>query len=101
MTRDLHLIAEEADFFGLGFKVVMPLIQEDEIEHSDAPLNEFDFVLATIANVLPVDLAVETAREQVIDRPALWKAFGPSVPLGVKLVPEGVGAVAPMGSGGR
>ena len=53
----------------------------------------------TIANVLAVDLAVETAGEQVIDRSALWKAFGPGVVLGVKFVPEDGRALAPMGVG--
>src|SRR5271155_1082391 len=99
VIRDLQLIAEESDFFRLGLKVLMPLIQENEIEHSDAPLNEFDFVLAAVANVLLVNLAVKTPGEQVIDRSALGKAFGPGVLLGVKLVPEGVGAVAPVGGG--
>jgi hypothetical protein len=98
---DLQLIREKADFFGLGFKVLMPLIQEPEIEHSDAPLNEFNFLLATIANVLAIDLAVKTPREQVIDGSTLWKTFGPGVFRGVKLVPEGVGAVAPMGGEGE
>jgi hypothetical protein len=56
-------------------------------------------VLPAIADVLAVDLAAEPAREQVIDRSALWKTFCPCVPLGVKFVPEDVGAVTPMGIG--
>jgi hypothetical protein len=71
-------------------------VGENIIEHSDAPLNVFDFVFPTVANVLAVDLAVETAREQVIDRSVFWKTFGPGVFLGLKLAPEGVGSVAPM-----
>src|SRR5271156_627221 len=78
---------------------MISLVQENEIEHGDAPLNELDFVLAAIANVLAVDLAVETAGEQVIDRSALGKAFGPGVTLSVKFVPEKGGALAPMGVG--
>ena len=97
MIRDLQLIAEKADFFGLGFEVLIPLIQENEIEHSDAPLDVFDFVFAAVANVLAVDLAVEPAREQVIDRSALWKAFGPGVSLGVKFVPEEWSCACPNG----
>ncbi len=97
MIRDLQFIAEKADFFGLGFKVLIPLVQENEIEHCDAPLNELDFVFAAVANVLAVDLAVETAGKQMVDRSALWKAFGPGVTLGLKFVPEDGRALAPMG----
>src|SRR5271157_4692464 len=96
---DFQLIAEIADFFRLGFEVSPVRVGEDIIEHCDAPLNVFDFVLPAIADVLAVDLAVQPAREQVIDRPAFWKAFCPGVFLGVKFVPEGVGSVAPMGGG--
>jgi integrase len=93
---DFQLIAEIADFFRFGLEVLPLRVGENIIEHSDAPLNVFDFVFPTVANVLAVDLAVETAREQVIDRSVFWKAFGPGVFLGVKLAPEGVGSVAPM-----
>jgi hypothetical protein len=72
-------------------------VGEDEIEHCDAPLNKFDLVLPTIADVFPVDLAIEPAGEQVIDRSALWKTFYAGMSLGVKFVPKGIGAVAPMG----
>src|ERR1700733_4094337 len=61
VIRDLQLIREIADFFGFRFEVLPLRVRENIIEHSDTPLNEFDFVLATIANVLAVDLAVETA----------------------------------------
>jgi hypothetical protein len=93
------LIAEKTDFFGLGFEVLIPLIQQNEIEHGDAPLDVFDFVFAAVANVLAVDLAVKTPGEQVIDRSAFWKTFGPSVALGLKFVPEEGRALAPMGFG--
>src|SRR5216684_2913930 len=98
---DFQLLAEIADFFRFGFDVLPLRVGENVVEHSDAPLNVFDFVFPTVANVLAVDLAVETAREQVIDRSALWKAFGPGVFLGVKLVPEDGRALAPMGVGER
>jgi hypothetical protein len=72
---------------------------EDKIEHSDTALDVFDLVLPAIANVLAIDLSIKAAREQVIDRSTLWKALGAGVFLGVKLVPEGRRALAPMGSG--
>ena len=56
-------------------------------------------MLPAIADVLAVDLAVEPAREQVIERSALWKAFRPGVFFSVEFVPEGGGSVAPMGGG--
>src|SRR6266851_4836978 len=99
VNRDLQLVTEEADLFRLRFQVFPLRVREDKIEHSDAPLDVFDFVLPAIADVLAVDLAVESAREQVIDRSALWKAFGPGMFLGLKLVPEGGSARAPMPSG--
>src|SRR6267154_2615374 len=37
LIRDLQLIAEKARLFRLGFKVLIPLVQEDKIEDSDAP----------------------------------------------------------------
>lgn len=101
VVRDFQLIAEKADFFRLGFKVLIPLVQENEIEHPNAPLDVLDFVFAAVANVLAIDLAVEAAGEQVIDRSALWKTFGPGVTLGVKFVPEDGSALAPVGVGKR
>src|SRR5260370_9250201 len=64
VIRDLQLIAEKADFFGLGFKVLIPLVQENEIEHCDAPLNELDFVFAPVVDVFAVELAVESGGAQ-------------------------------------
>jgi len=55
------MIREKANFFGLRFQVLMALMKENEIQHCDAPLDVFDFVFAAIANVLAVDLAVDTA----------------------------------------
>lgn len=99
LIRDFQLSAEKADFFRLGFKVPMPLVQENEIEHCDAPLYVFDFVLAAVADVLAIDLAVEAAGEQVIDGSALWKALSPGVAFDLKFVPEESRALAPMGFG--
>ncbi len=56
-------------------------------------------MFAAVADVLAVDLAVETAGEQVIDGSAFWKTFGPGVALGLKFVPEEGRALAPMGVG--
>ena len=88
VNRNLQSVTEETDLFRLRFQVFPLRVGKDKIEHSDASLDVFDFVLPAIANILAVDLAVEPAREQVIDRSALWKAFGPGVFLRVKLVPE-------------
>src|SRR5713226_9970440 len=96
---DVQRPAKEADFFWLGFKVLTPLIQENKIEHSDAPLDVFDFVFPAIADVLAFDLPIEAAGEEVVDRPALRKAFGSGVFPGVKFGPEGGRALAPMGRG--
>src|ERR1700734_2172206 len=76
VNRDFQLIAEKADFVPLGFQVLPLRVREDKVEHSDAPMDVFDFVLPAIADVLAVDLAVEAAGEQMIDRSALWKALG-------------------------
>src|ERR1700721_2253314 len=92
-------MGEKTDFGRFGVEVLIPLMQQNEIEHGDAPLDVFDFELAAVANVLAVDLAVKTPGEQVIDRSAFWKTFGPSVALGLKFVPEEGRALAPMGFG--
>ncbi len=73
MIRDFQSVAEKTDFFGLGFQVFALRVGEDKIEHSDTPLNIFDFVFATVADVLAVNLAVEPAGEQVIDLSESWR----------------------------
>ena len=62
---------------------------EDKIEHSDAPLNVFEFVFAAVAKILPADLAVQPAREDVIDLSVHREVFGACVFLSVQLVPKG------------
>ena len=62
-------------------------------------MDVLDFVFPAITDVLAVDLAVQPAGEQMIDRSALWKAFGPGVFLGVEFAPEGGRALAPVGRG--
>src|ERR1700683_4682335 len=96
---NVQIPAKEADFFWLGFKVLIPLIQENEIEHSDAPLNVFDFVFPAIADVLAFDLPIEAAGEEGVDRRALRKTFCAGVFPSVKCAPEGGRALAPMGRG--
>src|ERR1700728_1669745 len=98
---DVQSPAKEADLFWLGFKVLIPVIQENEIEHSDAPLDVFELVFPTIADVLAFDLPIEAAGEEVVDRPALRKAFGSGVFSSVKFGPEGGRALAPMCTGER
>ena len=97
MLLDVQSPAKEADFFWLCFKVLIALIQENEIKHSDASLDVFDFVFPAIADVLAFDLAIEAAGEEVVDRSALRKAFGSRVFPGVKFAPERGRALAPMG----
>lgn len=99
VIRNLQLVAEKANFFRLGLEVFPLRVGQDKIEHSDASLNKFNFVLPAIADVLAVDLVIDPAREQVIHRSALYEVLCPGVFLGVKFVPEGVGAVTPMGIG--
>src|ERR1700686_2319334 len=67
LIRALQLISEKARLFRLGFKVLIPLVQEEKIDDSDAPLGVFDFMFPAVADVLAVDLAVQPAGEQVIN----------------------------------
>ncbi len=53
-------------------------------------------MLTAIAEVLLFDLAVESAREQVMHYTAFRKAFRPSVPSALELAPESGRALAPM-----
>jgi hypothetical protein len=96
---NLKFVAKKADLFLFGFKVFTIKVGQNKIQHSNPALDEVDFMVAPVADVLAVDLAVETAGEQVIDRSAFWKAFGPGVALGLKFVPEKGRTLAPMGVG--
>src|SRR5260370_11539605 len=64
----LQLIAEVADFFRFGFEVLPLRVRENIIEHSDAPLDEFDFVLAAVVKVFSSDFAGERARGKAGER---------------------------------
>ncbi len=96
---DVQASREEAYFLGLGLKVLILWFQENEIEHGDASLDEFDLMFPAIADVLAFDLPIEPAGEQMIDRSALWKAFGPRMVFCVQFIPEGGRAAAPVGIG--
>src|SRR5215831_1593922 len=88
MSRDLQLAAEITHLFRFGFKVLVLRMGEDKVEHPDAPLNVFNFVFPAVAKVLPVDLSVKLAREDVIDLPVHWEVFRTGVFFSMKLVPE-------------
>jgi|SRR6516225_3957719 len=72
---------------------------EDKVEHSDASLNVFEFVFPAVAKILPVDLAVQFAREHVIDLPVHWEVFGAGMFLRVEFVPKRGRALSPMATG--
>ena len=75
---------------------MIPLVQENEIEYGDAAFDEVELMLTAIAEVLLFDLAIESAREQVMHDTAFRKAFRTSVPSALELAPESGGALAPM-----
>ena len=56
---DIQSPAEEANFILLGFKVFVPLIIENEVEHNDAAFDEVDFMRATVTDVFLFDTAIE------------------------------------------
>src|SRR5919108_952093 len=56
--RDFQSIAEITHLFCFGFEVLALRMGQDKIEHSDAPLNIFEFMFSPIAKVLSADLAV-------------------------------------------
>jgi len=99
VNGDLQLVAEIAHLFRFSFKVFALRMGEDKVEDSNAPLDVFDLVFPAIAKVLPADLAVQLSGEEMIDLSALWEVFGASMFLGVKFVPEGGCALAPMATG--
>ncbi len=53
-------------------------------------------MFAAVAEVLLFDLAIESAREQVMHDTAFRKAFRASVPSALELAPESGRALAPM-----
>src|SRR5690348_11594595 len=99
VSWDLQLVAEIAHLFRLGFEVLGLWVRQHKIEDSDASLNVFEFVFPAVAKILPADLAVQPAREDVIDLPVHWEVFGARVFLRVQLVPEGGRPLAPMATG--
>src|SRR5580704_15163443 len=101
LLRDVQSTTEEAHFFGLGFEVLIPLVEENKIEDGDAPFDEFELVLATVTKVFLFDLPVEPPREEVINHAALGKALHASMAFGFELAPESRGPFAPMSAGER
>src|SRR5260221_1334802 len=98
---DVQCTTEEAHFFGLGFEVLISLVEENEIEDGDAAFDEVELVLAAIAKVFLFDRPVEPSREEVINHAALGKALHASMSFGFELAPESGGPFAPMSAGER
>src|SRR5258708_3077460 len=93
---DTQRIAEEANLFGLGFKILGALVEEHKIENGDTAFDEVQFVSAPIAKILPCDLAIEPARKNVVHHAALRETLDTGMPLALEPVPEGCGPFAPM-----
>src|SRR5260221_12729423 len=98
---DVQCTTEEAHFFGLGFEVLISLVEENEIEDGDAAFDEVELVLAAITKVFLFDLPVEPPREEVANHAALGKALHASMSFGFELAPESRGPLAPMSAGER
>ncbi|MGA8103812.1 MAG: hypothetical protein WB869_16750 [Candidatus Acidiferrales bacterium] len=90
------MVAKKADLFLFGFEVFTIKMGQNEIQYSNAALDEIDFMIAPVADVRAVDLTVEPVGEKMVKRPALWKTVCPGMLVGVKFAPEVCGAVAPM-----
>ena len=88
-------------FFRLGFEIVQVEMAEDEIEHGEASLDIFHFVLAPVAEVWSFEMPVELPGENVIDDAVLGEAFGPGAFAGLEFGPEQRRALAPMRAGER
>ncbi len=55
MSCNLQLVTEITDLVRFGFRVFVLRMGEDKIDHSDAPLNVFDFVFPAVAKIsLPI-----------------------------------------------
>ena len=96
LLANTQSFTEVLQLFRLGFQVLIPLVQENKIEHGNAALDEVELMLTAVAEVLLFDLAIESAREQVMHDSAFRKAFRTSVPLALELAPESGRALAPM-----
>src|ERR1700758_1710021 len=53
VDRHFQLVDEIAHLIGFGFQVFEVRVTKNKIEHSDAPLNVFEFVFSAVAKVLP------------------------------------------------
>jgi hypothetical protein len=95
------LVPETGELVRLSFEIESIQVRQHKIEHRDTPLDELDFVLSPVTEILAANLTVEPPGKQMIDDATHWKAFRPGVFLGVKFAPEGGRPFAPMGSGER
>jgi hypothetical protein len=93
---NLKFVAKKADLFLFGFKVFTIKVGQNKIQHSNPALDEVDFMVAPVADVLAVDLAVEPTGEKMVNRPTPWKTLYAGMFVGVKFAPEVCGALAPM-----
>src|SRR5207245_1819040 len=84
--------------FRFGFEVVVVEVREDEIEHVDPPLYVLDFMFPAVAEVFAPEMPIELAREDVVDEPVTWEAFGSCVLARLQLRPELRRALTPMRS---
>jgi hypothetical protein len=74
-------------------------VRENEVEHRQAPLHIFDFVFATVAEILAAEVPIQLSGEQVIHDAMLRKAFGPGMFVGLKFCPEERRTLSPMRPG--
>src|SRR5579859_872894 len=88
--------AKEGELVGLRFQVGKLWVCEHEVENRNPGLDVFVFMPAPVAKVLPVEFAVNLAREEVIDPPVSRKCAAPRVFIGLELVPKQVRALAPL-----
>src|SRR5713226_6327517 len=96
LLANTQSFTEVLELFRLSFQVLIPLVQENEIEHGNAALDEVELMLTAVAEALLFDLAIEPAREQVMHDTAFRKAFRTSVPSALELAPESGRTLAPM-----
>src|SRR6266852_2071485 len=99
LLPDTKSSTEELRLFRLGFQVLIPLVQEHEIQHGNAPLDEVELMFTPVAQVLLFDQAIEPAREQVMHDTAFRKTFCAGMLPAMELLPESGRALAPMSVG--
>src|ERR1700683_1296032 len=101
LSRNTEVLLEIGTFLRFGFKIVQLEMAEDEIEHGEASLDVFHFVLAAIAEIFASEVPVELGGENVGDHAVCGKIFAPGVFVGVEFGPEGRSALALVRAGER